>query len=161
MTTVSDVEATSTNLTFKLTCIWRALLALANPMSANEELAPDTFLGPGDEMDEDTSAAHIASHLLGQRVLVGWQRRTRPILPVSRSRSPLAPAFSSGSCEVSDTHSFCFLGIMFWCWRCGGWTSGSRRQSRLNDVCGPPSPPPSLLHLLSQLPRHTHPDPSS
>ena len=32
-----------------------------------------------------------------------------------------------------------FVTRRFWCWRCGGWSSGSRRASRLKDPCGTPT----------------------
>ena len=45
---------------------------------------------------------------------------------------------SVGARHLVRTHSLGFCGGMPWCWTCGGWTSGSRGQSKRNDASGPP-----------------------
>ena len=37
------------------------------------------------------------------------------------------------------SHQFGFRDATLWCWKCGGWSAGSRRASRLKDPCGVPT----------------------
>ena len=44
-----------------------------------------------------------------------------------------------GLTSVHLSHQFGFRDASLWCWRCGGWSAGSRRASRLKDPCGIPT----------------------
>ena len=44
-----------------------------------------------------------------------------------------------GHCTVHPSHECGFRDGTLWCWKCGGWSVGSRRASRLNDKCGAPT----------------------
>ena len=41
-----------------------------------------------------------------------------------------------GLTSVHLSHQFGFRDATLWCWRCGGWSAGSRRASRSKDPCG-------------------------
>ena len=57
-----------------------------------------------------------------------------------RSRSPRRHDEEPfGLSSVDFSHQFGFLDATLWCWRCGGWSPGSRRASRLKDPCGIPT----------------------
>ena len=45
--------------------------------------------------------------------------------------------FGLGSAHLS--HQYGFRDGTPWCWRCGGWSTGSRRPSRLKEKCGIPT----------------------
>ena len=47
--------------------------------------------------------------------------------------------FSIDLTVVHLSHQFGFRDATLWCWKCGGWSAGSRRASRLKDPCGFPS----------------------
>ena len=44
-----------------------------------------------------------------------------------------------GLTVVHLSHQFGFRDATLWCWKCGGWSVGSRRASRLKDPCGVPT----------------------
>ena len=44
-----------------------------------------------------------------------------------------------GLTSVHLSHQFGFRDATLWCWKCGGWSAGSRRASRLKNPCGFPS----------------------
>ena len=67
-----------------------------------------------------------------------------------------------GLTTVHLSHQFGFRDSTLWCWRCGGWSVGTRRTSRLQDPCGAPTKngadvvsrvsgglPPKALHWSS------------
>ena len=58
-----------------------------------------------------------------------------------QSRSPRrhADEESFGLTSVHLSHQFGFRDSTLWCWRCGGWSAGSRRASRLQGPCGAPT----------------------
>ena len=57
-----------------------------------------------------------------------------------RSRSPRRHDEEPlGLSSVDFSHQFGFRDATLWCWRCGGWSPGSRRASRLKDPCGIPT----------------------
>ena len=59
-----------------------------------------------------------------------------------RSRSPRRHEEGQepfGLASVDLSHQFGFRDATLWCWKCGGWSAGSRRASRLKDPCGFPS----------------------
>ena len=69
---------------------------------------------------------------------------------------------SFGLTTVHLSHQFGFRDFTLWCWRCGGWSVGSRRISRLQGPCGAPTKngadvvyrvsgglPPKALHWRS------------
>ena len=58
-----------------------------------------------------------------------------------RSRSPRRHVEEESFCltSVHLSHQFGFRDSTLWCWRCGGWSAGSRRVSRLKDSCGAPT----------------------
>ena len=59
-----------------------------------------------------------------------------------RSRSPRRHEEEQkpfGLTSVHLSHQFGFRDVTLWCWRCGGWSAGSRRASRLKDPCGIPT----------------------
>ena len=55
-----------------------------------------------------------------------------------KSRSPRRRGReeSFGLTSVHLSHQFGFRDSTLWCWRCGGWSVGSRRTSRLKGPCG-------------------------
>ena len=58
-----------------------------------------------------------------------------------KSRSPRrhVEEESFGLTSVHLSHKFGFCDSTLWCWRCGGWSVGSRRTSRLKGPCGAPT----------------------
>ena len=58
-----------------------------------------------------------------------------------KSRSPRRHVGeeSFGLTSVHLSHQFGFRDSTLWCWRCGGWSVGSRRISRLQGPCGAPT----------------------
>ena len=58
-----------------------------------------------------------------------------------KSRSPRrhVEEESFGLTSVHLSHQFGFRDSTLWCWRCGGWSAGSRRASRLKGPCGAPT----------------------
>ena len=74
------------------------------------------------------------------------------LVPVSTSPEPMAQNTNSrgksrsprrhvgkesfGLTSVHLSHQFGFRDSTLWCWRCGGWSVGSRRTSRLKGPCG-------------------------
>ena len=58
-----------------------------------------------------------------------------------KSRSPRRHVReeSFGLTSVHLSHQFGFRDSTLWCWRCGGWSVGSRRTSRLKGPCGAPT----------------------
>ena len=44
-----------------------------------------------------------------------------------------------GHCTVHPSHKCGFRDDTLWCWKCGGWSTGSRHKSRLTDKCGAPT----------------------
>ena len=52
-----------------------------------------------------------------------------------KSRSPQIFGLTS----VHLSLQFGFRDATLWCWKCGGWSAGSRRASRLKKPCGVPS----------------------
>ena len=44
-----------------------------------------------------------------------------------------------GLTVVHLSHQLGFRDATLWCWKCGGWSAGSRRASRLKDPCGAPT----------------------
>ena len=68
--------------------------------------------------------------------------RTAGTLPArERSRSPWRPCgevpFGLGSVDLS--HQYGYRDGTLWCWRCGSWSTCSRRRSRLKDPRGIPT----------------------
>ena len=58
-----------------------------------------------------------------------------------RSRSPQRHEEEEpfGLTSVHLSHQFGFRDSTLWCWKCGGWSAGSRRASRLKCPCGAPT----------------------
>ena len=59
----------------------------------------------------------------------------------NKSRSPRrleGREETSGLTVVHLLHQFGFRDATLWCWKCGGWSAGSRRASRPTDPCGVP-----------------------
>ena len=58
-----------------------------------------------------------------------------------KSRSPRRHVGeeSFGLTSVHLSHQFGFRDSTLWCWRCGGWSVGSRGTSRLKGPCGAPT----------------------
>ena len=85
-------------------------------MEAQTELAPDPVSMPS------VPAPHTAH-------------------PREQSRSPQrhVEEESFGFTSVHLSHQFGFRDSTLWCWRCGGWSAGSRRTSRLKDPYGAPT----------------------
>ena len=61
----------------------------------------------------------------------------------TRSRSPQRLEGREETFGLTDVHLFppvwVFVMQHIWCWKCGGWSVGSRRASRLKDPCGVPT----------------------
>ena len=66
----------------------------------------------------------------------------------NRSRSPRrleSREETFGLTVVHLSHQFGFRDATLWCWRCGGWSAGSRRASRLKGPCGAPTKTEQML----------------
>ena len=56
-----------------------------------------------------------------------------------------------GLTSVHLSHQFGFRDATLWCWKCGGWSAGSRRASRLKNPCGFPSKTGAdVVHRVSE-----------
>ena len=69
------------------------------------------------------------------------EQTPRTVHSRERSRSPRrhVDEESFGHTSVHLSHQYGFRDSTLWCWRCGGWSAGSRRASRLKDPCGVPT----------------------
>ena len=86
------------------------------------------------EMDAQTDFAlvPVSSHLNRWHRLVAHVGN-QGLLGVTWERNP------SASRQSTFSHQFGFRDSTLWCWRCGGWSAGSRRTSRLKGPCGAPT----------------------
>ena len=85
------------------------------------------------EMDAQTDFTLVPASTSPEPIAQNISRR--------KSRSPRRHVReeSFGLTSVHLSHQFGFRDSTLWCWRCGGWSVGSRRTSRLQGPCGAPT----------------------
>ena len=107
----------------------------AKPSGANmEEDEPEEALFGRMEMEAQTDLTLVPVNTSPDPMAQNTNSRWK-----SRSPRRHVGEESFGLTSVHLSHQFGFRDSTLWCWRCGGWSVGSRRISRLQGPCSAPT----------------------
>ena len=99
--------------------------------NAGNFMAPDGTEDNAEEIEAQTAPIPISANMAPGTD--NARQRSRSPRRHGEEREPF------GLTSVHLSHQFGFRDATLWCWKCGGWSAGSRRASRLKDPCGFPS----------------------